>query len=402
MISPVLERNVPSLPSDAGEVLEGLSGRQFQPREMDSGRSSLYSGLLVPMVVVLTFVASINALQGYLIYFRGEKSLINFARYLTSNLLYSWYFLLTVVVVMWLSGRVSVNKKTLLPWAAIHLSVMGVLTVAHQLLSLLLDKDILHFQRSATVFGVLLNNPAVWGDMAAYVLFLLGFYVLEYRRTNREYELEYSRLETVLARTRLRELRGRVHPDFLLDTLDALKMLLRAKQNRKANAALSQLSEFLRTTVYDRDRDEATLNEEVVLTSRYIELENLRLTANVRVIERITGDARKALVPSFLLQPIVEELVRSNLAGGATRFDVELTAETRERFLGLSVKVGPGGISREDLGRGGGGALEVTKERLARLYGEHHQFSAAAAPGDTEVVSLKIPLDVKMKTEEPI
>jgi two-component system, LytTR family, sensor kinase len=393
---------VPLLIGAAGGMREGGAGRKFQPREVGSGRSRLDTSLLVPIVVVLTFVASINALQGYLIYFRGEKSLINLARYLASNLLYSWYFLLTVIVVMRLSGRFRPKKRAFLRWGAIHLSAMGTLTIAHQVLSLILDRELFHFQRPATVFGVLLNNPAVWGDIVAYVLFLLGFYMLEYRRTNREYELEYSRLETVLAKTKLRELRGRVHPDFLLDTLDALRSLLRAKQNKKANSALSQLSEFLRITVYDRDRDEVTLNEEVVLTNRYIELENLRLTANIRVTERITDDARNAVVPSFLLQPIVEELVRFNLAGGVTRFTVELTAGTRERLLEISVKVRNGGVSREDWGAGGDGALSMTKERLARLYGERHEFSVDAVVGGTVIVGLKIPLNVNMKMEEPV
>jgi two-component system LytT family sensor kinase len=281
------------------------------------------------------------------------------------------------------------------------------LTVAHQVMSLELDKRVLAFQRSETVFAVLLNNPAVWGDIVAYILFLLGFYMIEYRRTNRGYELEYSRLETELARTRLHELRGRVHPDFLLDTLDALRALLRSKQNKKANAALSQLSEFLRTTVYDHDRDEATLREEVVLMNRYIELEKLRMAGVISATEEIIGDAGNAVVASFLLQPIVEELIRSNLGGRAARCDIELRAETRDEMLEVVIKVRKDEVSREARMLSGGGALAMTKERLAHLYGEHQEFSIGLATGGREFVSLKIPFNVKrmkgeLAVEEPI
>jgi Histidine kinase len=382
------------------------SGNSLPAKERGGTWSHSNSGFIVPIVVVLTFLGLINSLQAYLIYFPGENSVPDFLRYLASNLFYSWYYVLPAFAIERLSSRLSLKKDTLLTWLVTHLVTMVLLTLLHQGVSLGFDRLVLEMRRDESIFGVLFNNPAVWGDVVAYVLFLLGFYMIEYRRRDQEYELEYSRLEAELARTRIQELRGRIRPDFLLDSLDSLRSLLHRGMNTEANGALSLLSEFLRSTVYDHDREDATLREEIDSVIRYVDMERLRSGKAFVVAEKISKRAGTAVVPYFILQPIVEELVRSNLDTPRQRCDIELMAEMDGKWLEITIGTGNGSL------RGGGGdfsgtkVVDIANERLERMFGSDHECRLVVSPGGTEVLNIRVPFRPKFdgdraRREEP-
>lgn len=349
--------------------------------------------MLVPIAVVLTLIAVVNSLQAFYVFFTGAHSLANFIRFLVSNLFYAWYFIVPALAVRWLSTRVSLNRDSVTSWVLIHLSTLVLLTAAHQILSLDVDKLVLGSRQSETLFSVLLNNPAVWGDIVVYVLFLLGFYMIEYRRKNQENELEYSQLEMELVRAQLHELRARIHPEFLFNTLSQVGDLVQAKQGREADKALSLLSDFLRATVYDNDREEATVEGEISFLDRYIAIEKMRFGDRLRATHRVDDKAGKAVVPNFIVQPIVEELVAENLDNSGPRCDIEVTANMNERMVEITIKIRRengitqilDGIARENI-------LDITRRRLEQIYAGGHEFTAQVMPDGSGIVTIGIPL----------
>ena len=109
-------------------------------RASNAGGMELDSKLLVPTVVVLTFVALLNSLQDYFVFFTGVRSIVNFARFLASDLFYFWYFIIPALTVKWLSARVAFRRESLVSWCVTHLATLVTLTVIHQIASLEIDK----------------------------------------------------------------------------------------------------------------------------------------------------------------------------------------------------------------------------------------------------------------------
>lgn len=368
-----------------GEATESVGGRNTLLT--DSG-----SKLLVPIAVVLTFIGIINSLQAFYIFYGGLHSTLNFIRFLVSNLFYCWYFILTALAVRWLSRRVSLHRESLMSWIPVHAGTLILLTVAHQISSLEVDRFVLGTRRAETVFSVLFNNPGVWGDLVVYVLFLLGFYMIEYRMRSQENEMKYTSLEMELVRTRLHELRGRIHPQFLFSTLEEIGKLVNRNLDREANKALSLLSDFLRVTVYGGEFEEVPLEEELAFVEKYMAVERIRFRERLEVKKNIDEDARKAVVPNFILQPLVEDLLMKNLDNAGARCEIYLAA--RRTGDSLEMTVGgkcAGGPPEGEEKVSEKNVLEISRERLAQLYPGNYKLARNGSPGEGETVRMNIP-----------
>jgi two-component system sensor histidine kinase AlgZ len=375
-----------------GNALPGYPGAAKIGDESPKDATGFDTRLIVPIVVVLSFIAVINTLQAFYVFFSGDHSITNFVRFLVSNLFYSWYFIIPALAVRRLSTTVSLTRKTLLSWVSIHLSTLIVLTVVHQVTSLLVDRIVLGSRQSETVFSVLFNNPAIWGDFVAYVLFLLGFYMIAYRRRIQENEVKYSRLETELVKARLHELRNRIHPQFLLNTLGEVSSLVHRKRNKEANRVLSLLSDFLRITVYDNDREFTTVEEEVGFLDNFIAIESARFGNKLEVSRRIDHNALMATAPNFILQPIVEELVLRNLDSSGEPCEIRIEVMKEEDSINIAIKGrkkgGDSAVRRESAGEG---IFNITRARLEQLYPGENEFSEGFDAEGWRIVQMRFP-----------
>ena len=97
----------------------------------------------------------------------------------------------------------------------------------------------------ATIWYVLFNNPSVWIEAFVYVLFLLSFTLLEYRRMTQENEIRCSQLEMELIRSKLQEIRSKIQPTFLFNTLQTILELIRLTEIKMRIIFSLYLSDFL-------------------------------------------------------------------------------------------------------------------------------------------------------------
>ena len=351
------------------------------------------SRLIVPIAVVLTFIAVVNTLQAFYMFFSGDHSVVNFLRFLVSNLFYSWYFVIPALAVKQLSTKVSLTTKSLPSWVAIHLATLVFLTVVHQTASLGVDRIVLGSRQSETVFSVLFNNPAIWGDFVAYVLFLLGFYMIEYRRRNQENEVKYFRLQTELVRSNLHELRSRIHPQFLFNTLSEVSSLVHGNRDREANRILSLLSDFLRATVYESDREYSTVAEEVRFLDNYIAIEKVKFREKLEVSKEIDDDAAEEIVPNFILQPIVEELVLLNLESSGEPCEIQIKIAKEESSVKLSIKARSSETHRTAPAESAGqNIFNITRTHLEQVYQNRHRFFEGVDADGCRVVLMTLPV----------
>ncbi len=181
-----------------------------------------------------------------------------------------------------------------------------------------------------------------------------------------------AELETQLARAHLRALQMQLRPHFLFNTLNTVAGLIRSDEKAAATTMLAGLGELLRATLKGDGAHEVPLREELAFVARYLGIEQVRFDNRLEVDVRVAEAAYEALVPTLILQPIVENAVLHGLGrdGGGGRLAIR--AERRAAVLRLEVSDtgAPGGPGRAE----GGIGLSNTRARLERLYGAAQRF----------------------------
>lgn len=247
---------------------------------------------------------------------------------------------------------------------------------------------------------------AVSGCIAVYATAWQARLLRSYHEQARHREL----LESALARAQLRSLELQLHPHFLFNTLNTITALLRSDA-RAAERVVAGLSELLRFSLRGAKEQQVSLERELELLRRYVEIQQFRFSDRLRVDLSVDPRARRALVPSFLLQPLVENSIHHGIAprasGGSVRVLIEREGDT------VLLTVTDDGIGAGAAGRsrrsgdgvsgasGGGVGLGNTRARLRHLYGDAHRFEAGARPEGGFEVHIEIPFRDAAESTSP-
>ena len=195
----------------------------------------------------------------------------------------------------------------------------------------------------------------------------------------------------------LKMLRYQLNPHFLFNTLNAISTLILDNQNRKANQAVTRLSDFLRYTLDQDPMKKVTLRQELEALELYLGTERLRFAERLRLEYAVEEGALDALVPSLLLQPLLENSLKYAVSSREEGGVVRIEGRTREGWLELAViDDGPGLREGTPVSERRGVGLRNTRERLVVLYADNCRFSVANChPG------LRVDMALPLERAEP-
>jgi two-component system, LytTR family, sensor kinase len=184
------------------------------------------------------------------------------------------------------------------------------------------------------------------------------------------------RAATLAQEAQLKMLRYQLNPHFLFNTLNAISTLILDNENRTANQTIMRLSEFLRYTLDQDPMKKVTLRQEVEAMNLYLTTEKLRFGARLRLEFAVEERALEALVPSLLLQPLIENAVKYAISPSEQGGMIRVEGRARGAMLELAVADdGPGLNTGVAPGVGRGVGLRNIRERLAVLYEDRHRFA---------------------------
>jgi LytS/YehU family sensor histidine kinase len=200
------------------------------------------------------------------------------------------------------------------------------------------------------------------------------------------------RVRARLAETRLQLLKMQLHPHFLFNTLNAVSELVH-ENPAAADRMIAGLSHLLRETLDAGSVDLVPLSREIELLERYVEIQRARFGTRLDVSIEADPDVRAALVPIFILQPLVENAIKHGLSAHirAGRIAVRAVREA-DRTIVEIVDDGPG-ITAGDIKDGVG--LGNTRARLQEMFGSRHAFDVTNAPGGGTLVRLSLPWQIE-------
>jgi signal transduction histidine kinase len=214
--------------------------------------------------------------------------------------------------------------------------------------------------------------------------------------------LEKSQLETSLREAELEALRMRLNPHFLFNTLQNISVL--AQQNPKlASSMLTRLEDLLRVAIRRDAPSETTVKDEIALTQHYLAVEKMRFGDQLTVLSEVAADTDRALIPSFLLQPLVENAVIHGLSGVSHAGRIAMRTEREGDQLVVTVADNGAGWRDDDRGnRRVGLGLSSTRERLSKMFPGRHEFTIRTTnDGETEV-RIAIPYRLISTQEESV
>jgi two-component system, LytTR family, sensor kinase len=208
-------------------------------------------------------------------------------------------------------------------------------------------------------------------------------------------EMSLEEQKRLVLEARLDALQRQINPHFLFNTLNSIAALVRS-QPELAREMTVKLANILRALLNDHDTY-VPLSQELRFTDDYLDIEVVRFGADkLRVEKEIDPRTLEVMVPSILLQPLIENSIKHGLEprihGGTvtlrSRLDGErILIEVADDGVGIGHR--PASALRRE---GAGIGMKNVQERLEVLYGDQARFSVVSNPGRGTLVSIEIPV----------
>jgi LytS/YehU family sensor histidine kinase len=212
---------------------------------------------------------------------------------------------------------------------------------------------------------------------------------VRYRGSLQEEQHRLNVLAEDLAQAQLAVLRSQLSPHFLFNTLNSIAVAIR-QDPRVAESMVYRLGEFLRLTLETGDVAEVTLEEELGSVSAYLAIEQVRFGNKLRITIHAEPEARRCLVPTLVLQPLVENAIRHAITTRPGGGRLEITAWRQDRHLRITVRDDGPGLVERPVAAGLG--LRNTRSRLETHYGQQARLTLRGRPEGGAEALLEIPI----------
>ena len=211
-----------------------------------------------------------------------------------------------------------------------------------------------------------LKGGFLW-SLLVYLLVVGGWQAVQYSQHYLASQLRLERLERNFSEARLNVLRMQLDPHFLFNALNTISSLI-ASQPKLARGMIEQLGDLLRLSLESGRRQQVRLGQELEFLGHYLAIQKTRFGDSLHVIVDVPASARDVMVPSLILQPLVENAVRHGLSprpGGGT---VWIRAAIEGSMLFITVEDDGVGLGENWTDDRVGLGLGVTRERIAMLH----------------------------------
>jgi len=294
-----------------------------------------------------------------------------------------------------LARRLPLTGMGLAPRVALHLALGSLVALGASVASGEAMRWLDPAHPLAQPWRDLLQSPlggVRFGYAFAVYLVVLGWTrAVQLATAERERAVEAAALRAGLAEAELRALRSQLEPHFLFNALNGISALV-GQDPARARQMLVRLSELLRLALERRDAALQPLARDLDFAARYLELQQLRFGDRLAVRLQADAEARRAEVPSLLLQPLVENAIRHGIQRRAAAGLVEVAAWREGDELVVRVRDdGPGPGAGPSPAANTGLGLGATRERLAARYGARARLELRDAPGGGGEATVRLP-----------
>jgi len=191
----------------------------------------------------------------------------------------------------------------------------------------------------------------------------------------------------------LKMLRYQLNPHFLFNTLNAISTLILEQNTELANRMVTKLSSFLRFSLDNDPMQRITLAQELEALQLYLDIEKVRFEERLSLELNIEDQAKTALIPSLLLQPLIENAIKYGIARAEGGGNLVISAKVFAGDLLIELSDdGPGcELINGQVPESKGVGLSNTRERLATIYGAEHSIKLSNTEPHGLTICIRIP-----------
>lgn len=232
----------------------------------------------------------------------------------------------------------------------------------------------------------------IYWNLPVYGVIVGVYLAFEYQSRLKDRRLRTVELERLLSEAQLDTLRAQLHPHFLFNALNTISAHVE-HDPRIARRMIEQLGDLLRLSLKHAEDQEITVQNEIAFLDRYLGLQKARFEDRLDIILKIDPSVLEALVPTFILQPLVENSIHHGISTRLERSVVEVHAWREGDRLRLRVRDdGPGLPENWSMERDMGVGLSNTRARLSHLYGDTGQkLEISGSAGGGVRVDIELP-----------
>jgi len=233
-----------------------------------------------------------------------------------------------------------------------------------------------------------------YSSMLNYILVfgvnMILFHVNYARRAAIQQERHLAEANVAAQQAQLAALRYQLNPHFLFNSLNSISALIVTGRNKDAEAMTNRLSDFLRASLGADPTELIPLDEELALTQEYLDIESVRFGERLSVEVDCTDEACDALVPSFLVQPLVENAVKHGVARSRAPVEIRIRAAMEAGTLCIEVANCLVAADADEPETNGGVGLANVRHRLEAVFGTRASLVAGERDGRF-VAAIRIP-----------
>jgi len=247
---------------------------------------------------------------------------------------------------------------------------------------------------SHSIFSM--DSSNLWVEVAIYAAsaMAIGIELKIFNSVRIQIKLEEQ--ERLLLHARMEALQNQINPHFLFNTLNSISSLVRFDPDT-AREVISKLATILRRLLSSADSF-VPLREEVEFIDNYLDIEVVRFGKDkLRVVKELAPESLDVMVPSMLLQPLVENSIKHGLASKVEGGSIFLRSRLSDSRLVIEVEDDGVGIAATQTpesgnGRGAGIGMANVSERLQVLYGDTARLTVDSHEGKGTLVRIRLPL----------
>ena len=361
-----------------------------------------------------------NSLNKQYYFSRGEivlclltiATLSSVLLYIKTNRSTPFHIIWTIKAIIWLfwgfwfplifyiSKKVPILNKRTFKGLLIHIPISIAVVCLHLLLYAIIIKLSPIFNEGdpsiTQLFTGFFFSQFEW-YFITYWSILLGSFAINYYQKFKESAVRSTQLEMQVVKAQLRALKMQLHPHFLFNMLNTITSLVRQNEKKKSIFMLSELGDLFRLVLQQKEQQLVSLDSELNFIKKYIGLEERRFKNKLKVKIEVEEGLSSALVPSFLLQPLIENSIYHGISKKIDASLLSISIKRKRETLSIGIYNDgfplPKGF---DITKVTGIGLSNTIERLSQLYrGQFHWEISNNRNG--VLVQLDIPYNTDLK-----
>ena len=230
-------------------------------------------------------------------------------------------------------------------------------------------------------------NPWLFGLVVLTTVLSVAVPIKIWNTARIEHRLEEQ--EKLLMRARIEALASQINPHFLFNTLTSISSLIRS-QPETARMLITKLSGLLRRRLRSQEHF-VTLREELASIDEYLDIETVRFGPTLVVEKQIAPETLDQMVPSMLLQPLVENSIKHGISRKVGGGRITISSERTNGHTVIEVIDDGLGMTTDSPRPGTGIGLRNVDERLRVIYGANYHLKLSSTPGEGTCARIEIP-----------